>query len=72
MVGLEVRSPSPKADFVLVSVNPGAGARSGSDQVARLQSLLEDDGYQVQVTSDLAEMKNLSAAAMAEKTMTDA
>jgi len=66
MVGLEVRSCSPKADFVLVSVNPGAGARSRGDQVARLQSLLREEGYQVQVTSDLLEMQNLSAAAMAE------
>ena len=67
MAGLEIRSPTPKANFVLVSVNPGAGARSGGDQVARLQGLLEQEGYQVQVTSDLAEMQNLSAAAMDEE-----
>jgi YegS/Rv2252/BmrU family lipid kinase len=66
MVGPEARSPSANADVVLISINPTAGARSGREQVERLQSLLSDDGYQVQVTTDLVELQQRSVTAMAQ------
>ncbi len=66
MGGLKVRSPSTTADLVVISMNPSAGARSGRDQVERLQCLLQEDGYQVRRTSDLGELRQISATAMTE------
>jgi diacylglycerol kinase family enzyme len=66
MIGPEARSPSANADVVLISINPTAGTRSGREQVECLQSLLSDDGYQVQVTTDLVELQQTSKTAMAE------
>ncbi|MEE2685944.1 MAG: diacylglycerol kinase family protein [Planctomycetota bacterium] len=65
MGGLKVRSPSPTADLVVISMNPSAGARSGRGQVERLQSLLHEDGYRVRRTSDLEELRQITATAMA-------
>jgi len=66
MAGLEIRSPSPTADLVLICVNPNAGSCSGKDQVEQLKKLLEQDGFRVEVISDLEILCSRAAAAMAE------
>jgi len=58
--------PTPRADRVVISVNPIAGARSVQARVDRLVELLEQDGFQVEALTDLGAVADRANAYHAE------
>jgi len=54
---------------VLVSVNPKAGARSGSHHIERLVECLKDRGLRAENVSDIAELQRQAQARMAAGTL---
>jgi diacylglycerol kinase family enzyme len=61
--GVEVREPassSPRADHVLISVNPLAGRRPAGDRADQLAERLGQHGFRVDIFTDLAEVAALA------------
>lgn len=56
----------PEADQVLLSVNPKAGRRSASGRVERLEGLLRERGFSVEIFTDLGEVSARANAVHAE------
>jgi len=52
--------PPAAARTVLVSMNPRAGSRWRRDRIQAIEAMLSGAGYDVQMTSDLAELAELS------------
>ncbi len=50
----------PEANAVVISVNPIAGARSAWPRVERLVGLLSDQGFRVEIRTDLSEVADLA------------
>jgi diacylglycerol kinase family enzyme len=56
--------PNPLARSVVLSMNPRAGWRARHLQIESIVTALRSSGFQVQVTTDLAELQSLVAAGM--------
>jgi diacylglycerol kinase (ATP) len=52
--------PPANARSVLISTNPRAGSRSRHDRIQAIEAALSRAGYDVQMTSDLAELSGIS------------
>jgi diacylglycerol kinase (ATP) len=54
--------PDVNARFIILSANPRAGSRARHDAVAAIKTALTHSGYDVRLTTDLAELRTLAAS----------